>query len=293
MSLISAEPFVPHSFAHIEEKGVFPKGAVPEIAYNKFIKEYEALEGVSVSRITYRHDGLAITGLMALPQNLSARNHPILIFNRGGSREYGKLTVVNVLRHMAPFARAGYLVFASNYRGNDGGEGQDEFGGRDVGDVLALLEIARAHEAFDGRRAYMLGHSRGGMMTMMALREKAPVNAAAVLAGVSDVRKSARERPAMQTAVFERLFPTGDLDLEFEKRSSVAWAHEIDTPVLLLHGDADEAAAVGHSMALAEALSAAGKKHALHIYPRGNHSLYRVWDDVIARSLGWFEEHAS
>jgi dipeptidyl aminopeptidase/acylaminoacyl peptidase len=291
MSLISTEPFVPHSFAHIEEKRVFPRGAVPEIAYHKFIKEYDALEGVSVSRITYRHDGLAITGLMALPQNLSARNHPILIFNRGGSREYGKLTVVNVLRHMAPFARAGYLVFASNYRGNDGGEGQDEFGGRDVGDVLALLEIARAHEAFDGRRAYMLGHSRGGMMTMMALREKAPVKAAAVLAGVSDVRKSARERPAMQTAVFERLFPTGDLDVEFEKRSSVAWAHEIDTPVLLLHGDADEAAAVGHSIALAEALSSAGKKHALHIYPRVNHSLYRVWDDVIPRCLSWFEEH--
>ncbi|MDX2113846.1 MAG: prolyl oligopeptidase family serine peptidase [Alphaproteobacteria bacterium] len=292
MSLISSEPFVPHSFAHIEEKRVFPKGAVPEIAYNKFLRDYEALEGVSTRRITYQNDGLTITGLIVLPEKVSARNHPLLIFNRGGSRDYGKLTVVNVLRHMAPFAKAGYLVFASNYRGNDGGDGQDEFGGRDVGDVLALLDIARAHEAFDGKRAFMLGHSRGGMMTMMALREKAAVKAAVVLAGVSDVRRSARERPELQTAVFERLFPTGDLDKEFEKRSSVAWADEIETPVLLLHGDADEAAAVGHSIALAEALERAGKKHALHIYPRGNHSLYRVWDDVMARSLGWFEEHA-
>ena len=291
MSLLSSEPFVPHSFAHIEEARVFPKGAMPEAAYAKLCADYETLEGVYVSRITYACDGLNITGLMVLPETVTAGAHPVLIFNRGGNREYGKLTVLNVMRHMAPFARHGMLVFASNYRGNDGGEGFEEFGGADVNDVMALLSIARNHPGFDGKNASMLGHSRGCMMTAMALRRKARIGCAISIAGISDVRQGARERPDMQTAVFERLFPQGDRDKEYEKRSALAWAEEIEAPLLLLHGDADEAVNVNHSIRLAEALRQAGKEVDLHIYPGGNHSLFRFWDDVLARAHVWMEAH--
>jgi dipeptidyl aminopeptidase/acylaminoacyl peptidase len=277
MSLLSQEPFVPHSYQHIVEAGVFPKGAVPEVAYDKFCKEYAALRGeVVVSRITYESDGLTITGLMALPSTITRNAHPVLMFNRGGSGEYGKLTVLNVLRHLAPFVQKGYLVFASNYRGNDGGEGEDEFGGRDLDDVFALLAIAKNHQGFDGKNAYMLGHSRGGMMTYIALkRDPHCVNAAISLAGLSDVRH----------------FRTNHTQADHIERSALCWPQDIHTPLLLLHGDADEAVEVEQSIALNAALKERGKEVELHIYPGGNHSLYRFWDDVVVRSASWMEAH--
>ena len=289
MKLVSSAPFVPHSYQHLVEVVSFPKNAMPEPVYAKLCRDYEAIDDVVVSRIIYESAGLKITGIMALPKSITAGNHPVLIFNRGGNGEYGKLTVSNVLRHMLPFARKGYLVFASNYRGNDGGEGRDEFGGGDVDDVAALLAIAKTHAGYDGKNAYMLGHSRGGMMTTMSIRGHAPVNAAISIAGVSDLRQSGIERPEMTTHVYHQRFP--DTETEYEKRSALHWPGEIAAPLLLLHGDADEAVHVGHSQRLAAALAAHHKPHALHIYPGGNHALFRLWDDVLSRCFAWMEEY--
>jgi hypothetical protein len=38
-------------------------------------------------------------------------------------------------------AEDGAQVLASQYRGNDGGEGLEQFGGADVGDVVALVSL--------------------------------------------------------------------------------------------------------------------------------------------------------
>ncbi len=290
-NIVSAEPFVPHSYQHILDKKVFPPGALPEPAYAKMLKDYEAMEGLEVLRIVYLNDGLKITGLAVLPKDWNEGGHPVMLYNRGGSGEYGKLTVLSVLRSMAPFAKKGMLVFASNYRGNDGGEGHDEFGGDDVGDVLALLNIAKKHPGFDGKNSYILGHSRGAMMTMMSLREEPSINAAIALAGVSDVYDWAEASPDMRNTVFKRFMPKEPEDEAFMRRSAYRWAEDIHVPVLLMHGDADEVVTANQSIKLAEALEAAEKKHALHIIKGGNHALYRHWDDVLTRSHNWIEEH--
>ena len=60
------------------------------------------------------------------------------------------------------------IVFASQYRGADGSEGQDEYCGADVQDVLSLLDIARAHSGWDGKHSLMMGWSRGTAMTYRA-----------------------------------------------------------------------------------------------------------------------------
>jgi dipeptidyl aminopeptidase/acylaminoacyl peptidase len=289
--IMANAPFVPHSYAHLQEAKVFKPGALPEPAYRKICEEYAALTDVTVSRILYDSDGLAVSGLFAQPQEVVTAGHPLLIYNRGGNKEFGKLTVLSVIRSMAPFARKGYLVFASNYRGNDGGEGEEEFGGSDVNDVMNLLEIARQHEGFDGKNAYMLGHSRGGMMTYMALRRSAKVNAAISLAGMADIWQSGKDRPEMEEKVYRHLIRSqgASREMDYKNRSALCWPEEIYVPLLLLHGSADEAVGVGHSERLAAALAAAGRTAELHIYPNGNHALVRYWEDVLARCLAWME----
>ncbi len=285
--ILSAEPFVPHTLEHLTEVRAFPN-PLPEAAYDKMLADYAAVQDVSVQRILYDSDGLKVSGLMALPKDLSAGGHPLLIYNRGGSREYGKLTVLSAMRSMVPFARRGFIVFASNYRGNDGGEGREEFGGQDLNDVLNLLSIGREHIAFDGKNAFMIGHSRGGMMTMMASKQGAELNAAIAIASVSSAHTLAKEQPMIER-VLVPLIPdyASDPAAALRRRSPIDWPQDIAAPLLLLHGDADKDVSVDASIALHEALQRSGKVSELVVYPAGNHALIRHWDDVVARSLEW------
>lgn len=284
--ILTAVPFVPHTLAHLTEKRVFPN-PLPEAAYAKMVSEYEALDDVGVWDITYESDGLVITGLMALPKVLGDA-HKVLVYNRGGSREYGKLTVLNVLRSMVPFAKDGMLVFASNYRGNAGSEGKEEFGGRDVRDVLRLLEIAKGHAAFDGKNAFMIGHSRGGMMTEMAIKHGAKVNAAVAIAGIGDARKLVAY-PHLLEHVLKPLVPDFATHQQeaLEARSAVLWPEAISAPLMLLHGDNDRDVDVSDSIALYDALIASGGVSELVVYTGGGHALLRHWENVLEKCRGW------
>lgn len=293
--LISASPFVPHDYGDLERVRTFPQGSVPEAAYRRFCADYGALNDVEVSRIVYESDGLNVTGIMAVARNAQIGAHPAVLYNRGGNREFGKLTVYHVMRLMVPLARAGYLVFASNYRGNDGGEGKEEFGGADVNDVLALLAIAQSHTAYDGTNSFMVGHSRGGMMTYGAMKRGAAIQAAVSIAAPSDLFASEADRPEMKRGVHDQLIP-GDAETRvaaYEARSAVFWPEKLNRPLLLLHGDADERVDVSHSVRLAEKLAESGKVHELVIYPGGKHALVRQWDDVLKRMLAWFARWAA
>lgn len=290
--IISAEPFIPHTLEHLEQVHAFPT-PLPEKAYSKMLSDYEAVDDVDISRIVYVSDGLQVTGLMAAPKTLSEKSHPLLVYNRGGNREFGKLTVLSAMRAMLPFARRGYIVLASNYRGNDGSEGREEFGGSDVNDVLNLLATGRQHAGYDGKNAYMTGHSRGGMMTYMALRRGAEVNAAIAIAGISDLKEMVSERPDMEENVFKRFIRVEGAKRteEYRKRSAVEWVEDIQAPLLLLHGDADESVSVNQSIRVAAALETLDKPYDFHIYPGGNHALLRYWDDVTQRCADWMERY--
>lgn len=292
--IISSEKFIPHSLQNLTEAGVFAS-PLPEVFYDKICREYAEVDDVAVNRIVYESDGLKVTGISAAPAKLSHKPHPVFIYNRGGNREFGRLTVLAVMRTLVPFARAGYMVYASNYRGNDGGEGMEEFGGADVDDVLNLMEAAKENPAWDGKNIFMQGHSRGGMMTYMSLRRNKSITAAISIAGVSDLGQSGVERPGMEENVYSKLIRVQESGREqaYKDRSAICWADEIDTPLLLLHGDADERVDVSHSIKLAGKLEEYGKEHELVVYKGGNHALLRFWDDVTAKSLGWFTKYTS
>ena len=67
--------------------------------------------------------------------------YPCIIYNRGGNRDFGALKVDQRSLNLAKLASHGYIVIASQYRGDGGSEGQEEFGGKDVNDVLNLMDV--------------------------------------------------------------------------------------------------------------------------------------------------------
>lgn len=288
--IISLEPFTPHSYEQIQE--VYPPGAMPELAYAQYVKKMHALEHVHVQRVTYLSDGLKVNGLMATPSNMQPGNHPIMLYNRGGFRHYGMLTAHSVMRNLVPFAKQGYIAIAPNYRGNDGGEGEDHFAGDDVNDVLNLLTIAKQHEGWDGGNSYIIGHSRGGMTSLRALALGAEVNAAICIAGLADLMIGGEEswRGFLTYIPEDEQANTQEM---LQKRSAVYWQDKLKVPLLLLHGDADDVVVAEHSERLHQVIQAAGGVSELVIYPGGNHALVRDWNDVLTRAQEWMARHAT
>ena len=93
----------------------------------------------------YESDGLTISGVLAYPKHSKLDKLPVVIYNRGGNAKTAANNRWAQLRKILPLAEQGYLVLASNYRGSKFSQGKDEYGGKDVNDVLRLLELVETH----------------------------------------------------------------------------------------------------------------------------------------------------
>lgn len=263
------------------DEAAFRRARPPEL--------FDALKSgdVEAQRIVYASDGLKIEGYLLQPARREGRL-PVIVFARGGNRNFGEIGMAQML-DMAGWARRGYIVLATNYRGSSRSEGQDEYGGADVNDLLALFETARTLPHADTANMYLIGVSRGGMMVFRAIAEGAPVRAAAVVGGAADLHANAQGRPQM-AAIYSELMPdhAAEAANRFCRRSAVCWPEKITVPVLLLHGEADWRVDVADARRLAEGLKTAGRPHDLVVYPGDDHPLNANMADAWDRALNLF-----
>jgi dipeptidyl aminopeptidase/acylaminoacyl peptidase len=246
---------------------------------------------VDCYRITYLSEGLRVVGFLLKPRETAAPL-PLLIYNRGGNRDFGKITESTLEYFLAFLAANEFVVLASQYRGCDGSEGQDEFGGADVEDVLSLVRLGETLPYADARRIVMLGDSRGGMMTYLAIKAGAPLKAAVVIGAPSDLSDSYQERESM-AAVLEELIGGSprQRQQQYRDRSALCWPEKLNVPLLLLHGDEDWRVPSSHSQKLADRLRELGMPHQLLRFPRGDHGLLRYRTERNELILEWFRRH--
>jgi dienelactone hydrolase len=247
-------------------------------------------------RLAYRSDGLRVVGYAFRPVAAPpAGGRPVLLALRGGTGEFGKVTEPQMAA-WAPALDAGYLILLPQYRGNDGGEGREDWGGDDVRDVLALPRVAAALGG-DTARLVVYGGSRGGMMALSALARGLPARAAVVQAAPTDLAANARLRPVFDT-IYAEVDPRTRTDSAYraawiQRRSALAWAEAIRTPLLLLHGTADWRVAPEQSLALAGRLQAMGRPYGLIVYTDGDHALRAQRADVDRQMLAWFARYGA
>jgi dipeptidyl aminopeptidase/acylaminoacyl peptidase len=244
--------------------------------------------GIDGHRIVYLSDGLRVVGFIVKPAQIESRL-PVILFNRGGGLEYGNITKENLV-YLSFLASRGYVLIASRYRGNSGGEGREEFGGKDVDDVLNLIPLAKSLPFTDTDKIGMLGFSRGGMMTYLAIKDGAPVKAAAVVGGLSDLVQFFQEKGKdRMKSVIEKLVGP-DIE-EYKKRSACEWPERINVPVLILHGEEDRVVDVSQAEKLGAELKELGKPHQLVIFPKGDHGLNNLRPQRDRIILEWFEKY--
>ncbi|MFC1893299.1 prolyl oligopeptidase family serine peptidase [Chloroflexota bacterium] len=235
---------------------------------------YYTDDQIEILDITYMSDGLRIKGYMALPK--APGKYPAVIWNRGGNREFSLLKP----EALKIYAQNGFVAIGSQYRGNGGGEGNEEFGGDDVNDVINLIPTLKSLSIVDADRIGMVGYSRGGMMTYLALKEQTlggtnDIKVACTVGGAADLFMAADERVEMLRGVLVPLIggSPSKVPQEYEARSATYWADKINVPLLIQHGEADENVSVEQSRKLAQELDKYGKVYKLITYPNGDHPL--------------------
>jgi dipeptidyl aminopeptidase/acylaminoacyl peptidase len=222
-------------------------------------------------RITYWSDGLRVKGFLGRP--MRGTSLPAVILNRGGNREESALRGPEIV----PFVESGFVAVASQYRGNGGSEGREEFGGADVDDVLNLVPLLKSLPEVDPERIGMMGWSRGGMMTYLALKRETlkgthDIKVAATVAGPTDLLALAHDRPDMLDVYFDLIGQLLD-EAPYRARSAVFWPELINAPLLIQHGEEDIRVSVEQSRRLAELLAREGKTVKLVTYPGDEHML--------------------
>ncbi|HML22692.1 MAG TPA: prolyl oligopeptidase family serine peptidase [Aggregatilinea sp.] len=241
--------------------------------------------------ITYWSDGLRVTGYLGRPAGSGP--FPAVIYNRGGFQATGELIGAEIV----PLVEAGFVAAASQYRGNAGGDGVEDFGGNDVHDVTNLLRAVQALPYVDADRIGMMGGSRGGMMTYLALKQDTldgthAIKAAVTVGGLADLFAWARQQGYVVGQVYVPLVGVSPYTdpAPFEARSAVYWPELIDAPLLLLHGEADTTISVQQSRTLAEALTEVGKTVEMVTFPGGDHPLTRFHSGY-PEALDWFAQY--
>jgi acetyl esterase/lipase len=141
-------------------------------------------------------------------------------------------------------------------------------GGGWPGTAIAVRDALRAAvDAAAGRPVVVVGHSAGGHLALWAAAHH-PVAAAVSLAGVCDLEEGVTTGIG-NGAVLELLGAAPDSDL-YAAASPIARL-PLGSPILLIHGDADEDVPVSQSQRFASAARAAGDDCELHELPGGGH----------------------
>lgn len=233
-------------------------------------------EGVDVStyKIKYQVDDCTVVSYLSVPNACIEEKeaYPCIIFNRGGNREFS----ANEPEDIAYLAESsGKVIFATQYRGVDGGTGTEEYGGADLNDVIKLIDFCEEFAFVDMEQIYMMGVSRGGMMTYMAAREDSRIKKAVVISGLSDAFMAYDERLDMQILFKELVGETPKSNPEeYIKRSAVYWAEEIKCPILIIHSKLDKKVSFKQAEKMTKALEEVGKEYKFICYEDDVHGLH-------------------
>jgi len=248
--------------------------------------------GFECMQITYVSGGTKVIGFIYKPVDTAGKHLPVILYARGGSRDFGKIIPDHLFFPDHVFLEQGFIIVASQYRGVDGGEGHDEFGGKDLEDILSLVPLARGLEYADAKNLFLYGFSRGGMMTYLALKHGIRVNAAAVSAGPTDLASLGQLRPEMEKN-YREMIPDYEKDPAgtTRERSALEWPEKINTPLLILHGTADWRVPTTDSLRLALKLQQLHKEYALEIFANDAHGLPLHNDEAHEIMVRWFRGH--
>lgn len=249
-----------------------------------------SVDDTIVERMSYISNGLNVNGYLAYPKNVN-KKYPCIIWCRGGFGNAGALDDFYAQGILGQLAGWGYVVFESQYRGNVGGDGEDEFGGADLDDILNIIPLAEELEFADKNIWGIEGWSRGGMMTYLTLTKTDLFKVAITTGGISNLNCTLDESNFMK-----KLFQHNKMKLDSTFCSVRTILNSVDkysrtTPTLLIHGTKDERIPAHHSLDLSYKFLEFGIEHKLVLLENGDHFLREHKKEVDLLRKNWLSKY--
>lgn len=258
---------------------------------------------VEIFKISYKSEGLKITGALAKPKNISGKA-PLLMYNHGGVKGIKTINADWIKK----FAENGYVVLVSTYRGESDitgtSQGEIEVAKGEVSDVLNLLECGKNLSYVDPQKIVAIGFSHGGGITVQAIELSKQFNAAAEFYGLTDIEahyqryvsggvsSSENDLRFEVFDVFKQMSET-ERNKELAKRQAIDCVKNISAPLLVIHGKADTNIPVSEAQDLINELKKYKKHYSYKFYDGQAHGFNfkpsAASDDSFNRVLDWFK----
>jgi fermentation-respiration switch protein FrsA (DUF1100 family) len=263
---------------------------------------------------SYSSEGLKIYALLTVPMGEKpVSGWPVVVFNHGYIPPEQYRTTERYVAYVDGFARNGYIVFRSDYRGHGSSEGaaRGSYGTPDYTiDVLNAVAAIKNYPDADPDRIGMWGHSMGGYITLRSMVTTGDVKAGVIWAGVVGSYPDLFERWRRRSG--DNPTPTPDpnstrgrwrQDLlntygspadnpEFwASISANSFLEDLSGPVQLHHGTADTSVPIEFSATLYEQIQGVGGTVEYYVYEGDDHNISTSFGLAMQRSIAFFDTY--
>jgi dipeptidyl aminopeptidase/acylaminoacyl peptidase len=266
-------------------------------------------------RVSYQSEGLKIYALLTVPRGERPESGwPVIVFNHGYIPPEQYRTTERYVAYVDGFARNGYIVFRSDYRGHDRSEGEPAsvYSTPDYTiDVLNALTSLQRYPDADPDRIGMWGHSMGGYITLLAMVVNDDIDAGVIWAGVVGTHQERweawrerrrdwptptpdpdRERPWRGSRFLSEIYGSFEENPEFWAAiDPITYLADLSGPLQLHHGTGDATVAYWLSESLATRLEEKGLTGELYLYEGDNHNLAGQFGLAMQRSITFFDQY--
>ena len=249
---------------------------------------------------TYRSGKITVSGILLVPSGRGP--FPGVVLNHGYIDPAIYVTGQGLAREQDALARAGFIVFHTDYRGHAASDPvapmdrETRLGyTRDtINAVLALKQERRV----DPDRIAMLGRSMGGGVTYNALvTQPGLVKAAVVYAPVSSrFQDNLRQftipgRPEVAESFFAEHGTPRESPEFYAGLSPRTYFDRITEPVLIHHGTSDDSCPIRWSRSTHRLMRQAGVDSRLLVYPEEEHAFVPQWDESMRRTIAFLRRN--
>ncbi|MFS0864456.1 alpha/beta hydrolase family protein [Fredinandcohnia sp. 179-A 10B2 NHS] len=221
---------------------------------------------INLYLVTYCSKGLKVKGFLAEPK--AEGHYDGFLYLRGGIKNVGKVRIGRIIQ----FASEGFVVMAPFYRGNQGGEGNEDFAGKDRYDAFSAYKVLEQHEKVNPKRIHIFGFSRGGVMALLTAIHHPKACSIVSWGGVSDLSLTYVERNDLRKMMKRVIGGTPTKYPErYRWRTPLYNLEELEAPLLIIHGEKDKNVSVEHSYRLEKRVKELGKYVDSWYYPEFTH----------------------
>jgi len=265
---------------------------IDEIIKIEIINNNEKNKKLELISIFYKSDDIIVQGYILKKKELT-KKVPVIIYCRGGNRSYGEVSIKSQIyrkEFISLVENEKSIIFYPNYRGSSQSQGNDEFGGHDVNDIISLYPIISKYKYCNKDKIALYGWSRGGTMAIKVSTMVDWITTIILGGTLFSMIKMMKERPEMAKLWLETFHLTKN---DFKERAPKYLINKIPKhiPILILHGSNDKRVSVEHCYLLGKKCQENNLLYKLIIFPNGDHGLTQYDDDVMTEIIKWIDKY--